>query len=110
MFNNYIILDLERGVLGGVTNKMFSKKASLDMLRSVVLSLGVIAVVMVIVFSLISQVKATQTDKTTVAYGAINATEKAAATIPTWLPIIILTIVGGICLFYVYNFMGGRNK
>ena len=87
--------------------KITKKKAAIQELMPLVISLVAIGITLAIGLLILSEVAA---NKTVAAdYNASNAvaeTVSAIADIPGWLPIIVITVIGALLLGLVYLFTG----
>lgn len=86
-----------------------SKKGAIEQLMSLVVGLVAIGVTLVVAFLIMSNVRANATVAAdTNATAAINQVINASATIPTWLPIIVITVIGALLLGLVAYFRGNQ--
>ena len=79
-----------------------NKKAQIDMLQPLIISLVVIALVLVVGFLIFAQVK-TQVQSieggtTGYGYNATMAVTEAMEDIPGWLPIIVVVVIGALLI------------
>ena len=92
--------------------RQMNKKGVLDQLGNIVIALVAVGIVLVIGFLIMAEVQ-TQTVGTcsldtgigcTAAHNATIETVDAVATIPGWLPIVIITIIGALLIGLVSVF------
>lgn len=88
---------------------MKNKKGVLDNLANLLTTLGYLAILMAVIFLVVAEIAA---NDTVVADGnatlAVQETQSAMADIPGWLPIVVITVIGGVLLTLVRFFRGGR--
>ena len=86
-----------------------SKKGQVGQLMPLVLSLVTIGITLAIGFLILSEIGANDTVRADLnASSAINQTVDALSDIPTWLPIIVITVIGALLLGLVSFF--GRTR
>lgn len=86
------------------------RKAQMNILSST--SSQIMVVGIILIFGLIILNKFGAMDEITGdedAYTAFNDTKEAMTSIPEWLPILVLVIIAGIVLFFVFRYLGGRS-
>ena len=84
------------------------KKAVLQDLEQLIKSLASFAILLVVVALVVSQIKANGTvSADSNATYAVTQVQESMSTIPSWLKIITITVVGGVLLMLV-NFFRGR--
>ena len=89
--------------------KKLGKKGVLDNLAGLLTTLGYLAILIVVIFLIVSEVKSNSTVAAVAnATAAINETQAAMSDIPGWLPIIVITVIGGILLGLVQFFRAGK--
>lgn len=93
-------------VVGETADKMkLSKKGVIDQLSPVVTSLVALAILLVVGFLILSQTAANSTVTADAnASAAIDEVQNAMDDIPSWLPIIIITIIGALLIGLVALF------
>lgn len=87
-----------------------SKKGALDNLGNLVTMLGYLAILMAVVFLIVAEIAANDTvvaDSNATA--AVQETQSAMSDIPGWLPIIVITVIGGVLLTLVRFFRSGST-
>ena len=101
---------------------MKGKKGVIDQLFPLVIALVTIGIILVVGFLIIAEAKdqlkniqglnstfESSTHKAgTAAINATEATQNALADIPTWLPIIVITVIGALLIGLVSMFRGRR--
>lgn len=84
-----------------------SKKGVLDNLANLLTTLGYLAILMAVIFLIVAEIAANDTVAAdTNATAAVEETQNAMSDIPTWLPIIVITVIGGVLLTLVRFFKG----
>lgn len=84
---------------------MKSKKGVIDQLQPVVIALVSVAIVLVIGFLIMSEVASNSTVAAdSNATAAVKEVQNAMDDIPTWLPIIVITIIGALLIGLVSLF------
>ena len=90
--------------------KALNKKGVLDNLANLLTSLGYLAILMAVIFLIVAAIKANPTVAAdTNATAAVNKTQSAMADIPNWLPIVVITVIGGVLLTLVRFFKSGTQ-
>lgn len=86
------------------------KKAQLSQLQPIVVGLVSVGLVLVVGFLVMSEVKSQSAVnvENSSQLNATNETIDAIASIPTWLPIIVITLVGALLIGIVSIFKGRR--
>ena len=82
-----------------------NKKGVLDNLANLLTTLGFLAILMAVIFLIVAEIAANPTvvaDSN--ATSAVAQTQQAMVDIPGWLPIIVITVIGGILLGLVRFF------
>jgi len=83
------------------------KRAVLDNLANLLTTLGYLAILMAVIFLIVAEIGA---NPSVVADGnatlAVDTTTAAMADIPGWLPIVVITVIGGVLLTLVRFFKG----
>lgn len=84
---------------------MKNKKGVLDNLANLLTTLGGLAILMAVVFLIVAEIAANPTvvadDNAT---AAVQETQNAMSDIPGWLPIVVITVIGGVLLTLVRFF------
>ena len=89
--------------------KKMNKRGVFDQLAALGIGVATLVVTLAVVFLILAQVKAnTQVTDDTNATAAVNTLTTAAATIPGWVPLVILVAIGGLILSLVAVF--GRTR
>lgn len=88
--------------------KKAASKGVLNQLAGLVISLVVVGIVLVIGFSIMATMQGTLTVGTA-AYNATTQTISGMAQIPTWIPIIVVAVIGAVILGIVYLYMGKQK-
>ena len=89
--------------------KKMNKRGVFDQLAALGIGVATLVVTLAVVFLILAQVKAnTQVTDDTNATAAVNTLTTAAATIPDWVPLVILVAIGGLVLSLVAVFGGTR--
>lgn len=89
--------------------KRLNKKGVLDQLGGLVQTLGFLAILMAVVFLIVAQIGAnTQVVADANATAAVQTTQNAMASIPGWLPIVVVAVIGGILLALIQFFRGRK--
>ena len=90
--------------------KAFGKKgiAALDQLGGLVTMLGYLVILFAVIFLIVAEIKSNaavvaDANATT----AVTATQNAMSDIPGWLPIIVITVIGGVLLVLIGMFRWG---
>ena len=84
-----------------------TKKGVIDQLAPVVISVVALAITLVVVFLILSQMASnTKIAADTNASAAIDEVQNAMDDIPGWLPIIVITVIGALLLGLVSYFRG----
>ncbi len=82
-----------------------NKKGVLDNLAGLLTTLGYLAILMAVIFLIVAEIAA---NPTVVADGnataAVAQTQVAMSDIPGWLPIVVITVIGGVLLTLVRFF------
>lgn len=84
------------------------KRGVLDSLANLLTTLGYLAILMAVIFLIVAEIKANPTvvaDPNATA--AVSATQSAMSDIPGWLPIVVITVIGGVLLTLVRFFKSG---
>ena len=86
------------------------KKGVLDNLANLLTTLGYMAILMAVIFLIVASIKS---NATVAADGnatlAVAKTQSAMADVPNWLPIIVITVIGGVLLTLVRFFKSGSQ-
>ena len=86
---------------------MMNKKGVMDQLGALGIGVAALVITLAVVFLILAQVGAnTQVAADGNATAATNTLTTAAATIPGWVPLIILVAIGGLILYLVSRFGG----
>lgn len=86
-----------------------SKKGVIENLAPIVISLVALGITLVVAFLIMGNVASNSSvAANTNATAAINTVQNSAATIPGWLPIIVITIVGALLIALVSMFRGRK--
>jgi len=86
---------------------MKGKKGVIDQLVPLVLALVSISIVLIVVFLIMSEMASnSKVAADTNATAAIKEVQNATADIPTWLPIIVITVIGALLIGLVSLFRG----
>lgn len=89
--------------------KALNKKGVLDSLANLLTTLGYLAILMAVIFLIVASIKANATVAAdTNATAAVTKTQAAMGDIPNWLPIIVITVIGGVLLTLVRFFKQGQ--
>ena len=89
--------------------KYLNKKGVLDNLANLLTSLGYLAILMAVIFLIVAAIKANATVAADPnATAAVSKTQIAMSDIPNWLPIIVITVIGGVLLTLVRFFKSGQ--
>ena len=87
-----------------------NKRGVLDSLANLLTTLGYLAILMAVIFLIVAEIGA---NDAVVADGnasaAVAETQEAMADIPGWLPIVVITVIGGVLLTLVRFFRSGTN-
>lgn len=90
--------------------RRIGKKGVLDNLANLLTTLGYLAILMAVIFLIVAEIAA---NPTVVADGnasvAVDETQDAMADIPGWLPIVVITVIGGVLLTLVRFFRSGTS-
>jgi len=112
-------LDEDKLLILENTSKMkrFQKSkrgAVFDQMNSLAVALAALVIVFAVMFLVIAQVlvqiatvegiNAANTSQQTIAYNATEALQAAAATVPPWIPLIVITVIGAILIGLVAMF------
>jgi len=85
------------------------KKGVLDNLANLLTTLGYLAILMAVIFLIVAEIAANDTVAAdSNASAAVQETQEAMSDIPGWLPIVVITIIGGVLLTLVRFFRGGK--
>jgi len=82
-----------------------NKKGVLDNLANLLTTLGFLAILMAVIFLIVAEIAANPTvvaDSNATA--AVQETQNAMSDIPGWLPIVVITVIGGVLLTLVRFF------
>ena len=86
---------------------MKGKKGVIDQLVPLVIALVSIAVVLIVSFLIMSEIADnTKVSADANATAAVKEVQNATADIPTWLPIIVITVIGALLIGLVSLFRG----
>ena len=89
--------------------KMSKKGQVFDQLSNLALGVAGLTIVAIVVFLIMANLGAnTQVAADGNATAAVNTLTDAAADIPDWVPIVIITVIGGILIGLVAIFRGRR--
>ena len=89
--------------------KKMNKNGVFDQLGALGVGIATLVITLAVVFLILAQVAAnTQVAADTNATLAVNTLTEAAATIPDWVPLVVLVAIGGLILALVAVF--GRNR
>lgn len=86
-----------------------NKKGVLDNLANLLTMLGYLAILMAVIFLIVAEIAANDTvvaDSNATA--AVQETQIAMSDIPGWLPIVVITVIGGVLLTLVRFFKSGK--
>lgn len=84
---------------------MKGKKGVIDNLANLLTTLGYLAILMAVIFLIVAEIAANPTvvaDPN--ASAAVAETQTAMSDIPGWLPIVVITVIGGVLLTLVRFF------
>ena len=94
--------------------KKLSKKGVLDQLSGLIIALGSIAIVLVVTFLIVAEgqdqiveiegVNESDTATWSIGYNATQEVQEAMQDVPGWLPIVVITVIGGVLLLLVKVF------
>lgn len=85
-----------------------SKKGVFDQLSALGIGVATLVVTLAVVFLILANVGSnSQVVADSNATAAVNTLTNAAATIPGWVPLVILVAIGGLVLFLVSRFGRG---
>jgi len=87
--------------------KMFSSRKGqvFDQLGALGIGIAALVITLVVVFLILAQVKANTTVAADAnATAAVNTLTTAAATIPNWVPIVVITAIGALLIGMVMMF------
>jgi len=85
------------------------KKGVIQNLQPLVIALVAIGIVLVVGFLIMSEVATnTKVVADNNASTAVDEVQSAMSDIPTWLPIIVITVIGALLLSLIALFRGGR--
>jgi len=90
--------------------RKLGKKGVLDNLANLLTTLGYLAILMAVIFLIVAEIgdnDAVVADGNATA--AVQETQEAMGDIPGWLPIIVITVIGGVLLTLVRFFRTGSN-
>jgi hypothetical protein len=90
-------------------NSLKSRKGNLQMLGNLAIGIAALAIALVVTFLVISQGRAqiveidgitntSNVSQLTTAYNATITLGNAVATIPPWVPLIVIAVIGGVLL------------
>ena len=98
-----------------------TKKGVIENLANLVVALGYIVVLIAVIFIIIAGTKTSLLNSSgknltsiltdsnyNTSWVAINGTQASMQTVPDWLPIVVITVIGGILLFLVRTFKSGN--
>lgn len=89
---------------------MKSKKGVLDNLAGLLTTLGYLAILMAVIFLIVAEIAANETVAAdSNATAAVQETQEAMSDIPGWLPIVVITVIGGVLLTLVRFFRSGSQ-
>ena len=81
------------------------KRGVIDNLSALIIGLGAFAIVAVVIFLIMSELAAnTDVAADSNASAAVGEVQSAASDIPGWLPIVVITVIGGVLLLLVRVF------
>ena len=89
--------------------KLFNKKGNLGNLQALALGVGVFAIVIAVVLTVLSQMMGA-TGLAPEAVDAINTSLVAIAGLPTWIPIIVICVVGVVIISIVTGGFGMMGR
>jgi len=90
--------------------KLCKKGQIFDQLSGLGVGIAGLAITLVVVFLIMSQTKANSTVAAdTNATAALTELQRAADDIPTWVPIVVIAVIGAILLGLVALFRGSRG-
>ena len=85
--------------------RKIGKKGVLDQLGGLIQTLGFLAILIAVIFLVVAQIAANdQVAADANATKAIGTVQNAMADIPDWLPVIVITVIGGILLGLIQFF------
>ena len=85
--------------------KKLGKKGVLDQLGGLIQTLGFLAILMAVIFLIVAEIAANPSVVAAPnASNAVGQVEGAMADIPGWLPIVVITVIGGILLALIQFF------
>jgi len=104
----YILLKYNRfnNIYGGIYQmRKLNKKGVFDNLAALGIGVATLLITLVVVFLIMANVRAnTAVAADVYALNATNTLTSAAATIPTWVPLIILVAIGALLLVLIRGF------
>lgn len=89
--------------------RKMGKKGVIDNLANLLTTLGYLAILMAVIFLIVAEIAANPTvvaDSNATA--AVSETQVAMSDIPGWLPIVVITVIGGVLLTLVRYFRSGK--
>lgn len=87
--------------------KSLRKKGQLEQFGGLVQSLGFIAILLAVVFLIVATVKTQIVEvdgNDTAAYNATSEVQNAMGSIPGWLPIVVVAVIGAVLLGLIQFF------
>lgn len=85
--------------------RRFKKKGQLESLGGLIQTLGFLAILIAVVFLVVAQIRANdQVSSNANTSAAVDDVIIAMADIPDWLPVIVITVIGGILLGLIQFF------
>ena len=89
--------------------RKLKKKAAFDLLGGLGIGIATLAIIMIVVFLIMSELASNTTVTNDAnASAAIDTLQAAADDIPGWVPIVVMTAIGAILILMVRGF-GGRR-
>ena len=86
-----------------------NKKGVLDALGGLITTLGYLAILMAVIFLIVAEIRGNATVAADAnATAAVRQTQEAMADVPPWLPIVVITVIGGVLLTLVRFFRQGK--
>jgi ABC-type cobalt transport system substrate-binding protein len=99
------------GKRGMINMKKIGKRGFADQITSIFIGLAVISIVAVVVFLILSQLKANTLVKAdTNATAAVATVQTAASSTIGWLPIVITVVIGALLIALVIGYFRGKRQ
>ena len=94
---------------------MNKKKGQLENFGGLIQTLGFLAILLAVIFLVVAEVQkqvavtsgvwnTSNSSSWTTSYNATNEVMNSMATVPSWLPIIVITVIGGLLLGLIQMF------